>query len=104
MDENLLIEREKTLFESLAYTLNMTAIQQLGKTDSLHKNVKPDFLAAQDTLDILIVLHKKTAGNLSEEESRFLDNIIANVTKHIGEMQNSLEILANAVEIEVPED
>lgn len=82
--EESLDEREKTLFESLIYTLNLTAMQQLCITnDPLMQNKDVDLLGATDTYDLLIALKGKTEGSLSDEESRFLDKIIANVSNHL---------------------
>lgn len=79
------IERGKTLFESLIYTLNMTAMQQLGKVDDLLQTKEKDLIGAKDTFDLLLVLKEKTEGNLSDEESRFMDKIINNISKHMNE-------------------
>jgi hypothetical protein len=97
--EESLNEREKTLFESLIYTLNLTAMQQLGKVgDPLLQKSTVDLSGATDTYDLLVILKQKTSGNLSDEESRFLDKIIANVSKHL--LDNSLqETLASQIEL-----
>lgn len=97
--EESLNEREKTLFESLIYTLNLTAMQQLGKVgDPLLQKSTVDLSGATDTYDLLVILKQKTSGNLSDEESRFLDKIIANVSKHL--LDNSFqETLASQIEL-----
>lgn len=77
------IERGRTLFESLVYTLNMTAMQQLGKVDDLLQTKEKDLIGAKDTYDLLVVLKEKTQGNLSDEETRFIDKIIKNVAKYM---------------------
>jgi hypothetical protein len=105
MDENEVEdkeERDKTLFESLVYTLNMTAMQRMGKVDDpLKKTREVDLESARDTLDIIIGLKEKTKGNISEEESRFLDKIIDNVTKYFNEAvaMNNPDVQINQVEL-----
>ncbi|GEM_PF-6798785 len=80
------LERGKTLFESLIYTLNMTAMQQLAVADNpLHTRKNKDLVGANETYEVLVALKEKTNGNLSEEETRFLDRIINNVAKHLKE-------------------
>ncbi|MDD4526491.1 MAG: DUF1844 domain-containing protein [Candidatus Margulisbacteria bacterium] len=100
MDVDDSIEREKTLFESLVYTLNMTAMQQLGKAGDLLQKKKVDFQGAIDSLDLLKALKSKTLGNLSDEESRFLDKIIENVSKYLAEISSQQDIGFSEVEVE----
>ncbi len=98
--EESLEEREKTLFESLVYTLNLTAMQQLGKVaDPLLQNKVIDISGATDTYDLLIVLKEKTSGNLSDEEMRFFDKIIANVSKHLTEALPLQDVTVSSVEL-----
>jgi hypothetical protein len=39
----------------------------------------PSLPFAKQTIDILAMLHEKTKGNLSEEEARFLDNLLTDL-------------------------
>ncbi|MEK7263176.1 MAG: DUF1844 domain-containing protein [Bacteroidota bacterium] len=74
MDAN---ERESFLFINLLFSLQMTAMQQMGKiknpaTDSIER----DLDGAQTTIDILEALHKKTKNNLDDQEEKFLTIVL----------------------------
>ena len=63
-------------FEFLAHTLFTQALMALGRipnpiTGKAHKNLP----TARHFIDTLAMLEKKTAGNLSEDERRLLEEI-----------------------------
>ncbi len=43
------------------------------------KNDKPDFAMAQQSIDLLALLQEKTRGNLTDDESRFLQQLLTDL-------------------------
>ncbi|HHM23738.1 MAG TPA: DUF1844 domain-containing protein [Bacteroidetes bacterium] len=73
-------EKHRLMFIQLIKTFESTAWIQLGKiknpnTDRLERNL----MQAQYSIDMLDMLKAKTEGNLTEEESRLLNEIITNL-------------------------
>ncbi len=68
-------------FYTFVLSLASSAFVHLG--DAPHPEtgepVPPDFPLAQQTIDILAMLERKTKGNLSPEEARFLENILTDL-------------------------
>ncbi len=70
-------ERDKIGFIDLINSLAGTALIQLGAVADPQTNViKKDVNAAGQTIDILELLKDKTTGNLTNEESMMLDNVL----------------------------
>jgi ribosome recycling factor len=70
-------EKDTALFSGLVMMFHSAAMQNLGKiknpaTDKVEQNLEQ----AQAMIDMLDMLSKKTKGNLSEDESRFLSNVL----------------------------
>ncbi|MCL4557827.1 MAG: DUF1844 domain-containing protein [Deltaproteobacteria bacterium] len=64
-------------FADLINSLAGTALIQLGAVADPQTNViKKDVNAAGQTIDILELLKEKTTGNLTNEESMMLDNVL----------------------------
>jgi hypothetical protein len=66
-------------FNALVLSFGSSAIVHLGEAPdpvSGQKREKPDFLMAQQSIDLLGMLQEKTRGNLTEEEARFLENML----------------------------
>ena len=66
-------------FNALVLSLGSSVIVHLGEAPdptSGQKRDKPDFTMAQQSIDLLAMLQEKTRGNLTEDESRFLDNML----------------------------
>ena len=66
-------------FNALVLSLGSSAIVHLGEAPdptSGQKREKPDFQMAQQSIDLLAMLQEKTRGNLSADESRFLENML----------------------------
>lgn len=64
-------------FSTFIFSLNSSVLYHLGilpdlKTGEKEKNL----ILAKQTIDILSMLEEKTRGNLSEDESRMLKNIL----------------------------
>ncbi|MGB9735259.1 MAG: DUF1844 domain-containing protein [bacterium] len=67
----------KITFIDLINSLAGTTLIQLGAIADPQTNViKKDLNAAKQTIDILEILKEKTAGNLNNEESMMLDNVL----------------------------
>ncbi|MCL4477912.1 MAG: DUF1844 domain-containing protein [Deltaproteobacteria bacterium] len=85
-DEGSLIEDEKQeqdigdyklSFIDLINSLAGTALIQLGVvTDPATNKLQKDVKAAKQTIDIIEILKEKTKGNLANEESMILDNVL----------------------------
>lgn len=70
-------EKDTALFTGLVMMFHSAAMQNLGKiknpaTDKVELNLEQ----AQAMIDMLDMLSKKTKGNLSENESKFLSNVL----------------------------
>jgi len=64
-------------FSNLILMLATGAYSQLGLVpDPLTKDTKVELELAKNTIDLLVILKKKTKGNLSTEEKGFLVNIL----------------------------
>ncbi len=64
-------------FYTFCLSLGSSAFVHLG--DAPHpESGQPtvDLALAKQTIDILVMLQEKTKGNLTEEEARFLDNLL----------------------------
>jgi hypothetical protein len=67
-------------FYTFCLSLGSSAFVHMG--DAPHPETgesQPNLLLAQQTIDILGMLQEKTKGNLSEEEARFLDNLLVDL-------------------------
>lgn len=68
------------LFLQLVLSLDSAAWYQLGKVASpLTGKIERDLAQAKMTIDLLVMLQKKTSGNLLGEEKRILDTTIYNL-------------------------
>ncbi len=65
-------------FVAFVLTLVRTAAVHLGDVEDPVSGGKqePDLVAAQQMIDILDMLHKKTQGNLTAEERQFLEQVL----------------------------
>jgi len=68
----------ETLFINLILTFQMAAWQQLGKiknpiTDKIERSLEQ----AHFSIDMLEMIRKKTAGNLTDAEKRMLDHAVS---------------------------
>ncbi len=76
-------------FYSLVNFFALIALQHLGLvknpiTDKVEKNLE----LAKYTIDTLDLIKEKTKGNLTEDEERFLDNIIADLKMNYVRIKN----------------
>lgn len=70
-------EKDAALFFSLVMMFQTAAMQHLGKiknpaTDTIERNLEQ----AQVMIDMLDMISAKTKGNLTPDESRYLQNVI----------------------------
>jgi hypothetical protein len=70
-------EKDTALFMGLILMFHAAAMQHLGKTKNpLTEKIERNLDQAQFIIDTLDVIQKKTKGNLTDEESRFLTNAV----------------------------
>ena len=64
-------------FIALVASFHSSAMVQLGKiANPMTGKAERDLASVKETIDLLGMLKDKTVGNLSEEESRFLDHVL----------------------------
>ena len=66
-------------FNALVLSLGSSVIVHLGEAPDPttgQKREKPEFPMAQQSIDLLAMLQEKTRGNLTADESRFLENML----------------------------
>jgi hypothetical protein len=74
MDQN---EQYDLQFYQIVVSLHAAAMQQMGKIASpLSGKVERDLTQAQNSIDLLSMLQRKTRGNLTEEERTLLDRVL----------------------------
>ncbi|HJX35123.1 MAG TPA: DUF1844 domain-containing protein [Desulfatiglandales bacterium] len=67
-------------FNSLIFSLSSSALLNMGDiAEPQTGERKKDLPMAKYSIDIISMLQEKTKGNLSEEEHRFLDSILADL-------------------------
>ncbi len=70
-------DRNSQLFLQLVFMYHAACMEQLGKVKStITGKIERDLVAAQGTIDLLDMLKEKTKGNLSNEEERFLGELV----------------------------
>ena len=81
------------LFYQLVNTFQHAAWQQLGKrVNPLTNKVEKDFDQASLSIGMLDMLAIKTEGNLSDEEKRFLDQVVADLKlNYVEEVEKDAE-------------
>ena len=73
------MERKPGLdFNAFVLSLGSSALIHLGEAPDpvSGKMEEPDLLLAQESIDILALLEEKTKGNLTPDESRFLQTML----------------------------
>jgi hypothetical protein len=70
-------EKDTALFMGLVLMFHAAAMQHMGKTKNpISDKIERSLDQAQFIIDTLDALMVKTKGNLSDEENRFLTNIV----------------------------
>ena len=73
-------DRNKQLFLSLIYSFQMQTMMQLGKlANPMSGTIEKELDGAQVTIDMLDMLKAKSKGNISDDETKFLDQVIADL-------------------------
>ncbi len=73
-------DKNKQLFLSLIYSFQMQTMMQLGKlANPVTGKAERELDGAQVTIDMLDMIKEKTKGNISDDESKFLDHAIADL-------------------------
>ena len=65
-------------FNAFVLSLGSSALINLGQAPDpvTGKTQDPDLMLAQESIDLLALLEEKTKGNLTPEESRFLQTML----------------------------
>ena len=67
-------------FPSLIFSLSSTALFHLGELpDPQTHEKKKDLPLAKHTIDTIAMLKEKTAGNLTGDEEKFIENILTDL-------------------------
>jgi hypothetical protein len=67
-------------FSSFIFSLSTSALLHLGEVpDPLTQKRERDLPLAKQTIDILGMLREKTRGNLTPDEEKLMDNILADL-------------------------
>jgi hypothetical protein len=67
-------------FYTFCLSLGSSAFVHMGDAPNPETGeAQPNLVLAQQTIDILGMLQEKTKGNLSDEEARFLDNLLVDL-------------------------
>jgi len=67
-------------FNSLIFSLSSSVLLHLGEiADPQSGEKKKDVALAKHTIDTIAMLKQKTQGNLTEEEQKFIDSILADL-------------------------
>lgn len=68
----------KVDFSTFVFSLFSSALIQLGDmADPITGGMDPNLASAKQTIDIIDIMREKTGGNLTEEESKLLENAAA---------------------------
>jgi hypothetical protein len=67
-------------FSSLLFSLSSSALLHLGEiADPYTNQKKQDLDLAKHTIDTMAMLKDKTKGNLTDEENKFLESVLADL-------------------------
>jgi len=70
-------QKNEIMFTQLVLMFHAAAMQQMGKIKNpFTDKVERDLVAAQNSIDVLDMLKEKTKGNLSDDESRMLRQVL----------------------------
>ena len=86
-------ERNAFLFTHLVAMFETLALQQLGKLVSpITGKVEQDLRQARITIDMLVMIREKTAGNLLPEEQRIINAVLTELQmNYLDESKRSKE-------------
>jgi hypothetical protein len=67
-------------FNTLIFSLSSSALLHLGEIqDPYTGQSKTDLPVAKHTIDLIAMLKAKTKGNLTDEESKFIESVLADL-------------------------
>jgi len=67
-------------FSSLIFSLSSTALFHLGELPDPQTNEKKkDLPLAKHAIDTIAMLKEKTAGNLTDDEEKFIENVLTDL-------------------------
>lgn len=70
-------QAREELFFHLVFMFQTAALQQMGKLiNPLTQKAEKNLEQAKYSIEILELLQEKTRGNLTEEEKKYLDNVL----------------------------
>ncbi|MCB0728532.1 MAG: DUF1844 domain-containing protein [Ignavibacteriae bacterium] len=85
-------DKNTHMFLSLIYMFQMQTMVQMGKlANPMTQKIEQEMEAAQVTIDMLDMLKEKTKGNLSDEESKFLETSLADLKLNFVEEKSKME-------------
>jgi hypothetical protein len=85
-------QNKEELFFHLIFMFQTAALQQMGKLiNPITKQVERNLEQAKYSIDILELLQEKTKGNLTEEEKKYLDNVLFDLRMNYLEEQKKEE-------------
>ncbi|HMS65400.1 MAG TPA: DUF1844 domain-containing protein [Ignavibacteria bacterium] len=103
-------EKNKQLFFQLVYSFQMQTMMMMGKlANPMTGKIEKELDGAQATIDMLDMLSAKTVNNITEDEARFLKQVIADLKLNFVEEKDKAlpeekaEIKEES-EVEVPEN
>ena len=85
-------QQHEIMFTQLVLMFHTAAMQQMGKlknpmTDKIERNLE----AAKNSIDLLDMLKEKTRGNLSDDESRLLRQVVQELKLNFVDEKNRPE-------------
>ncbi len=70
-------DKQSQLFLQMIFMYHAACMEQLGKVKStITGKIERNLVAAQGTIDLLDMIKAKTSGNLSQDEEKFLTEIL----------------------------
>lgn len=71
---------EQTMFTEFLMNIASSAFVYLGLVEHPGTGRRQvDLMAAKETIDVLVMLHEKTKGNLTKGEGRFFEDLLADL-------------------------
>ncbi len=92
-------------FYQLTFSLHAAAMQHMGKTISpMTGKIERNLDMAKSSIDMLDMLQKKTAGNLTDDEKKMLDHFLFDLRMNYVEEAKKGDTPAEPEETQPPEE